>query len=676
MTKERNVKRGIWKKIYRLIVPQKRKFIWVVILGLLSTGASLIEPLIYREAINDVAGLFVQQAKDSAQKQLGIDPDSEIPDISLVQTQASSGTKDSVSAPATSSGKGAKHTPHPLVRKKTHKKKVKEPHRQGHVAARSPDQALNTLLWAVALLFLINLAATILWRVGENRNVRLSCLIEQNFIQKTFSHVLHLPLGFFGKRSSAAIAKQIDQSEEVSGIVTGFSQQILPETISLLGILVIMCWENLALTAVALITIPFYLLIAWQSAKRLESGLAGYYEKWEDVSARIQDGLTGIKTVKLSGAEDRETARMKAVSDAAYRDYIDRSRLSNKYVFWETMLSHLSTALVLGYGGYLTLENKLTPGDVVMFVSYLDRLYGPIDTLASLWVGLQQNIASISRAFKLMDSGTEEKTGKPLVISAGRIEFRDVHFAYNAEREILKGLSFTLEPGKATALVGTSGAGKTTTVDLLMKLYDPTSGGILIDGQDLSGLDASSVRGQIGMVSTDGALFRGSLADNIRYKRPGASLAEVKKAALSAGMQATLQRLPEGLDTIIGESGMGLSIGERQRIQIARVLVSNPRILILDEATANLDYATEAEVKKSLEEIRKENTVIIIAHRFSMVRDVDHVIVLSEGSIVEEGTPGELLEKNGWFADFANSGDLETEEGEAEEEEEEEAEEE
>jgi ATP-binding cassette, subfamily B, bacterial len=331
------------------------------------------------------------------------------------------------------------------------------------------------------------------------------------------------------------------------------------------------------------------------------------------------------------------------------------------------MLSHLSTALVFGYGGYLTLENKLTPGDVVMFVAYLDRIYGPIDTLASLWVELQQNVASISRAFRLLDSGEEEKTGKELVISEGRIVFQNVHFGYTPEREVLKGISFTLAPDKATAIVGTSGAGKTTTVDLLMKLYEPSGGHILIDGQDLSGLDASSVRSQIGMVSTDGAIFRGTLADNIRYKRPDATGEEVQAAALAAGMQATLQRLPEGLQTIVGESGIGLSVGERQRIQIARVLVARPRILILDEATANLDFATEAEVKKTLEGIRRSNTVIIIAHRFSMVRDADHVIVLSDGAILEEGSPAELLAKGGWFADFASAAE---EESPAEEEEE------
>jgi ABC-type multidrug transport system fused ATPase/permease subunit len=639
------MKKAVWNNILQLIIPYRKQFFWVVLLSLLGTGANLVEPLIYREAINDVAGLFVKQANDAALKEEGLPVEDEVlpfPDQIRKTTLAQ---KDS------------------QLRKKNHiepigklrKKKIKEPHSMGHVAPRSPEQALDTLLWAVVLLFFINLIANILWRIGENKNVKLSCLIEQRFIQSTFAHVLSLPLSFFSRRSSAAISKQIDQSEEVSGIVNGFSQQILPEAISLLGIIAIMFYENLALTSIAMIIIPFYIIIAWRSAKRLESGLSKYYERWEQVSTKIQDDLSGIKTVKLSGAELREGESLRQTSDEAYKDYVRRSRLANKYVFWETMLTHLSTALVLGYGGWLTLQNKLTPGDVVMFVTYLDRLYGPIDSLASLWVSLQQNIASITRAFKLLEHGQEPRSGRQLLIQKGRIDFMDVRFAYGTGKEVLKGVSFSCQPGQMTALVGVSGAGKTTAVDLLMKLYEPTAGKILIDNQDLADLDADSVRSQVGMVSADGAIFSGSLADNIRFKRPDASDEEVKKAAIAAGMEGTMERLTDGLQTKVGENGIGLSVGERQRVQIARILVAHPRILVLDEATANLDYATEAEVKKTIEEIRKENTVVIIAHRYSMVRDADHVIVLQDGKIMEEGSPHELLSKGGWFTGFSNA---------------------
>jgi len=621
-------KMSVWKNIIQLIIPQWRKFILIVFIGLLATGANLIEPLIYREAINDVAGLFIQRAKDETRQKYQTDADT-------TQVEADDSEIDFILS----------------------KILPKEPHTRHEVAGRTPMQAIQTLLIAVVLLFFVNLLGQLFLLLGENMNVRLSCNIEQGFIRSTFGHVLRLPLSFFSKRSSTALAKQINQSEEVSGVVNGLSQEILPEIISLCGILAIMFWQNVTLTLIALAVIPFYLMIAWRSANKLETGLSSFYDRWEEVAARMQDALAGIKTVKLSGAEQREVARFSQISDEAYRDYVNRSKLANQYVFWENMLTRLSTALVLGYGGYLTLEHQLTPGDVVMFVAYLDRLYGPIDTLASLWVNLQQNIASIARAFRLVDVKHEEKKGEDWEIKQGKVEFKDVRFAYTTEREILKGISFTIEPGKVTAIVGTSGAGKTTTVDLLMKLYEPLSGQILIDGKELSKIDASSVRRQMGMVAADGAVFRGTLADNIRYKKPEASDDEVKRAAIAAGMEGTLQRLPEGLSTKVGESGIGLSVGERQRIQIARILIAKPKILILDEATANLDFATEAEVKKTVKEVSKENTVIVIAHRYTMVRDADHVIVLSAGDVIEQGAPHELVEKGGWFAQFAHAVD-------------------
>ena len=333
----------------------------------MATGVTLVEPLIYREAVNDIAGLFVQQAKDKDKGAPAQETEEEeSPIITLFKKWAGKETPAAADstyytydtlhvAKDTTVLMKVKHG-HGLVK---HKEKVaaiqvvKEPHTTTRVAPRTPSQAFNTLVWSVIWLFVINILGLIFWRIGENMNVSLSCTIEKNFIQRTFGHVLRLPLSFFAKRSSAALHKQIDQSEEISSTVTSITKDIFPEIISLVGILSIMLFQNYILTLMALSIVPFYLMITIRSTRRLEMSLSGYYEKWEEVSARMQDALGGIKTVKLSGAEEREVQRLSDQSGAAYMDYIKRSRMSNKYTFWQIFLTHISTAMVLCYGGYL-----------------------------------------------------------------------------------------------------------------------------------------------------------------------------------------------------------------------------------------------------------------------------------------------------------------------------------
>jgi ATP-binding cassette, subfamily B, bacterial len=610
-------------RILRLGLDRIPGFVLVAALVSLGTAAALFEPWIYRAIVDDVAGVFVTP-RPVAQAERAIE-EMATPFEHL-----------------RGSGRRIFHAPLRIVRSEAGTHRPLRP--------RTAPQAVATVILGATLLVLMKLLSELCRLKGDNRSALLGNGLERDFVLRTFRHVMRLPLGFFTRRASGAVARQIDQSDHVAPIFTAISQEFWPDFFTLLAILGIVARLNWQLALVIFIAVPIYALVSWQMARQLETRLEAYYDMWDEVSSHIQQSVAGIKTVLTHGAAGHELERLEQSSSRAFASYLDRNRMQNRYSAAQEAIVAVSKAGALTLGGLKALEHQLTPGDVVLFLAYLDQVFRPIENLTELYASLQEHVSSLRRAHRLLD--TPEAPGEdrvPFLPGGGAVEFDRVSFGYTGKRRVLDGVTFTVRPGERVGLIGPSGAGKTTLTDLLVGLYTPDSGEIRVDGQRLSEVTPSSLRAAIRGVAADGMLFRMSIAENIRYGRFEADDAEVEEAARLAGLEPLLQRLPDGLGTLIGERGVELSAGERQRVLLARAFIARPAILVLDEATANLDFKTEEAVKDAIREMARGRTTFVVAHRRSMLTDVDRILVLRGGRIEQDGTPESLMQEDGYF---------------------------
>lgn len=602
-----------------------RTFLLIAVLASLGTGATLLEPWIYRAIIDDIAGVFVS---------------SETP--GRARTVAGDLQRSVRHVPSS----GRRLFQQPL-------QKFDEDDVQREIQPRTIHQAFATILLGALILLGARSLSEMCRLIGDNKAAGISNQLEQGYIHRIFGHVLRLPLPFFSRRASGAVARQIDQSDQISPIFTALAQEIWPDLFALLAILAIMLSVNAELSLVAIVALPIYALVTWRMTRKLDSRLEEYYSLWDQVSSRIQQAVAGIKTVQAHGNTVHEGDRLDEEMATAYAAYLDRNRLQNRFTFLQEILIAASKAGVLVFGGLKALEHQLTPGDVVLFLAYLDRIYEPIQNLTGLYTSLQQNVASVRRATKLLEVPESPGEDRPrLKVERGAVVFDQVRFGYEPDRPVLRDISFRIDAGERVALIGPSGAGKTTITDLLSGLYRPDSGSIRIDGQSLEAVAPSSIHASVRGVAADGALFRMTIEENIRYGNFTASEEEIVEAARSAGLSAVLARLPDGLRTPIGERGVELSVGERQRVLLARALVARPTILLLDEPTANVDFQTEMSIKQALNELARGRTTLTVAHRRSMLTEVDRVLVLREGRIEQDGPPGKLLLHEGYFRDM------------------------
>ena len=617
-------------RILRLGRPYTGQFLLVAVLVSLGTVSSLFQPWVYRTIVNDVAGVFVGNREVIAVER-------EVGQVALSLEHALDSLRRIFHGPLRE---------HPLHAGE----------RPRQLPSRTLPQAIATIVVGAFLLLAARLVSEGCRIAGDNRATILAGRIEQDYILGTFRHVLRLPLEFFTRRQSGALAHQIDQTDNITPFFTAVSQEIWPSLFQLVVIVGTITRLNWQLGLIVLIATPAYAIVTWKMTRRLGEHIEEYYGLWDEVSARIQQGVASIKTLFGLGAASHEADEVQRVADGAFQTYLARGRLQNRFMFAQEVIVSSSKAIALFLAGMKALEHQLTPGDIVLFVAYLDRIFDPIEEITGILNTLQEHATALERSERLND--VPEAPGArrtALATGPGAVEFQNVHWAYRRDRPVLRGVSFKIAPGEHVALVGPSGAGKTTLADLLMAFYEPQTGSILVDGQDLRTVSPESVRAAIRGVSVDGALLRMSIAENIRYGRFDAGAAEVREAATLAGLAPLLDRLPEGLDTMVGERGVELSSGERQRILLARAFIARPRILVLDEATANLDFRTEGLVKEAIRELARGRTTLTIAHRRSMVEDADRVLVLRQGVIEQEGPPAKLEAEPGYFHDLVHA---------------------
>jgi ABC-type multidrug transport system fused ATPase/permease subunit len=517
--------------------------------------------------------------------------------------------------------------------------------------------ALDWIVAAFVAISIIYAAATYLqtYMVGW-----VGTRVLQDLRERVFAHIQSMSIGFFTRRSPGVlISRMTNDIEALNQLVTTGVVTMFSSTLTLLGVVVILLLLDVKLALVTFITFP--LLMVASLVFRVVS--AGAYkatrERIAAITAYLQESLSGVRVVRSFGQEPRHLDEMTALNEANRAVNMKTVYLNASYFPAVEMLAAVGTAVILLYGGSQAIDGAIQIGVIVAFVGYLNTFFEPIQQLSQLYTTYQQGMAALDKIFDLLDTPAD-MVDAPGAIDPGtlrgEIELDGVWFSYGEEGEsgeetwALRDVDLHVPPGQTLALVGATGAGKSTFAKLVARFYDPQQGTVRVDGHDLRGVQQRALRRQLGIVPQEGFLFSGSVRENVAFGRPEASTEEIEAAIAAVGATEFVAALPDGLQTQVGERGIQLSAGQRQLVAFARALLAEPRILILDEATSNVDVRTEKTIERGLERLLHGRTAIVIAHRLSTIRRAGKIVVLEGGQIAEQGTHDELITANGPYA--------------------------
>jgi len=515
-------------------------------------------------------------------------------------------------------------------------------------------QNLSILPWVLGGL----VAALALKNISNSLRIRFNNILEQRVIfhlrQQIFQVLQGLSISFYEHRSTGEIMSRVmNDTEHVERIFVDGLEGMLTATLTLIGISVVLFSLNWKLALLAMLPIP---ILAW-SAIGFSRRVHGYYHEIRkstaDLSAYLQDALSGIRETMGFNRHEYERQRFDEKSYAVSQNNLKAMFLWSMYSPTMIFLGSLGTVLILWFGAKEVVAGHLKIGELVAFVSYLALFYVPVNQIHSVNHMLQHALAASERIFDVLDTVPEVESRPGAVVPTermrGSITLDAVTFSYRADVPVLRGISTEISAGERVAVVGPSGAGKSTLIKLIMRFYDVRGGSIAIDGIDLRDFPLSFLRSQIGLVQQEPFLFNGTVRENIMYGRMDATQDDIEQVSAAARADDFILELPEQYDTWIGERGVKLSVGQKQRVAIARVLLKNPPMVIFDEATSNIDTETEVKIREAMEQLTKGRTTIIIAHRLSTLQEVDRIIVLDHGKIIEEGTHQQLFARDGQY---------------------------